>query len=120
MNKTAGEIAAALQGFRFHDLRHQAITELAEAGAPDRVIEALAGHLSRKMLEHYSHIRKMAKLEAINKLPGGLMPALSKVSPAEIGSKAQPVTSQPASQDGLCRDTNDLQPVENIGRGGAI
>jgi integrase len=32
------ELAAALNGFRFHDLRHQAITELVEAGVPDRVM----------------------------------------------------------------------------------
>lgn len=66
-------IAAALKGFRFHDLRHQAITELAEAREPDRVIESLAGHLSRNMLEHYSHVRRAAKRIAISKLPGGLM-----------------------------------------------
>jgi integrase len=69
-------------GFRFHDLRHQAITELAEAGAPDATLMALAGHMSRQMLEHYSHVRMAAKREALDKLEGGLMsesrPAASK------------------------------------------
>jgi integrase len=88
------EIAAALKGFRFHDLRHQAITELAEAGAPDRVIESLAGHLSRKMLDHYSHVRRAAKRDAISKLPGGLMPP----QPASMPVSSTAVTSQPASQ----------------------
>ena len=47
----------------FHDLRHQAITELAEAGAADATIEALAGHISREMLEHCSHVRMAAKVD---------------------------------------------------------
>ena len=29
---------------------------------------ALAGHVSRKMLEHYSHVRQEAKREAVNVL----------------------------------------------------
>ena len=39
--------AAAFQGLRFHDLRHQAIAELAERGASDATVMALAGHMSR-------------------------------------------------------------------------
>ena len=46
---------AGLQGFRFHDLRHTAITELAEAGAPDATLMAIAGHMSRRMLEQNWH-----------------------------------------------------------------
>lgn len=60
---------------RFHDLRHQAITELAEGGAPDATIEALAGHMSREMLEHYSHVRMAAKRAALDKLSTGLIKA---------------------------------------------
>ena len=37
--KHAGE---PFRGFRFHDLRHQAITEMAEAGASDATIMAVA------------------------------------------------------------------------------
>ena len=66
--------AAGLKGFRFHDLRHQAITELAEAGAPDATLMAIAGHLSRgEMLEHYSHVRMRANREVLDKLSSGLM-----------------------------------------------
>ena len=53
---------------RFHDLRHTIITELAEAGVPDLTIESIAGHVSRKMLEHYSHIRLAAKRQALDAL----------------------------------------------------
>jgi integrase len=60
--------AAGIKGFRFHDCRHHAITELAESQASDATIMALSGHVSRKMLEHYSHVRQEAKREAVNVL----------------------------------------------------
>jgi integrase len=63
---------------RFHDLRHQAITELAETGASDATMMALAGHMTREMLEHYSHVRMAAKREALEKLSGGLMKAAAE------------------------------------------
>jgi hypothetical protein len=37
---------------------------LAETQTSDATIKALSGHLSRKMLEHYSKIRDQAKREA--------------------------------------------------------
>lgn len=84
---------AGLPGFRFHDLRHCAITSLAESGASDSTIMAIAGHVSRKMLERYSHVRMEAKRSA--------MECLSK-STSSVGydtnydTKAQPVNALPA------------------------
>jgi hypothetical protein len=34
---------------------------------------AIAGHMSRRMLEYYSHVRMAAKRVALEKLHGGLM-----------------------------------------------
>jgi integrase len=51
---------------RFHDLRHTAITKLAEGQASDQTIMSIAGHVSRQMLEHYSHIRIAAKRAALD------------------------------------------------------
>ncbi len=65
--------AAPIRGLRFHDLRHQAITEIAEGGASDATLMAVAGHMSRRMLEHYSHVRMAAKRTALEKLESGLM-----------------------------------------------
>jgi len=65
--------AAGFPGFRFHDLRHQAITEMAEAGASDATIMAVAGHIDRAMMEHYSHVRMAAKRDVLSKLESGLM-----------------------------------------------
>jgi integrase len=59
---------AGLSSFRFHDLRHCAITSLAESGAADSTIMAIAGHVSRKMLERYSHVRMEAKRTAMETL----------------------------------------------------
>jgi hypothetical protein len=55
---------------RFRDLRHTCITKLAESQASEHTLMAIAGHVSRKMIEHYSHIRmeaKRAALDAIGK-----------------------------------------------------
>jgi len=59
---------AGLPGLRFHDLRHTVVTRLLEAGEPDHVVESITGHLSRRMLEHYSHIRLKAKKAALDRL----------------------------------------------------
>lgn len=53
---------------RFHDLRHCCITKLAESQASEGTIMAISGHLSRTMLEHYSHIRMAAKRAALESI----------------------------------------------------
>ena len=64
------EVKSPTAGLRFHGMRHHAITELAKSGASERTIMSIAGHVSRKMLEHYSHIRLEAKREAVRVLSG--------------------------------------------------
>lgn len=54
---------------RFHDLRHTAITKLTESQASDQTIMSIAGHVSRQVLEHYSHIRMAAKRTALDSIP---------------------------------------------------
>jgi len=60
--------SAGLSAFRFHDLRHHAITELAESRASDQTIMAIAGHLSARMLNHYSHVRLDIRRAALDTL----------------------------------------------------
>jgi len=55
---------------RFHDLRHTFISRLAESQASDSTVMALAGHVSRAMMERYSHIRMEAKRKAVDDLSG--------------------------------------------------
>jgi len=50
---------------RIHDLRHHFISALAQTQTPDATIQAISGHLSRKMLEHYSHVRLESKRRAV-------------------------------------------------------
>ena len=64
-------LKSSTHGLRFHDLRHHAITELAESQTSDRTIMSIAGHVSTKMLEHYSHVRLEAKRKAVSALSGG-------------------------------------------------
>ncbi len=53
---------------RWHDSRHTLITELAESGAGDQTIMDIAGHVSKQMLKHYSHIRMEAKRKALESI----------------------------------------------------
>jgi integrase len=64
------DIKSAIAGLRFHDLRHTCITKLAEGQASEQTLMAIAGHVSRKMLEHYSHIRLEAKRQALDAIAG--------------------------------------------------
>ena len=61
---------AGLQ-LRFHDLRHTCITKLAESQASEQTLMAIAGHVSRSMIEHYSHIRMEAKRRATDAIVVG-------------------------------------------------
>lgn len=72
---------AGVEG-RFHDTRCTLITELAESGAGDEVIMSIAGHVSKSMLKHYSHIRMEAKRKALDAVTTG--PA------AHIAEKTRP------------------------------
>ncbi|MGC9157934.1 MAG: tyrosine-type recombinase/integrase [Terracidiphilus sp.] len=66
--KTAWRTCRKLAGVsaRWHDLRHTFISMLAESGAAsDSTIMSMAGHVSRSMLQRYSHIGTAAKRTAI-------------------------------------------------------
>jgi len=65
------KLKSVTAGLRFHDLRHHAITELAESQASDRTIMSIAGHVSQRMLAHYSHVRVEAKRKALDALATG-------------------------------------------------
>jgi len=95
---------AGLAGLRPHDLRHHAITKLAESPeASEQTIMAIAGHVSREMLEHYSHVRQEAKRKAVESLDNDT------------------ITSQLAKWEALANqskepETNKRKPVEWSGR----
>jgi integrase len=57
--------AAGVPWLRIHDLRHTAITRLAESGTPIPVIMSMAGHISRRMMQHYTQISEQAQRTAV-------------------------------------------------------
>jgi integrase len=66
---------------RWHDARHTFISTIGENAVSDRTIMALAGHVSKKMLERYSHIGNTAKRQAIT--------AAFDSAPAKLAPKAK-------------------------------
>lgn len=72
--RTAWRHALKRVGFhcRFHDLRHTCITKLAESQTSDQTIMSIAGHVSKRMLERYSHVRIAAKRAALDAVAQGL------------------------------------------------
>jgi integrase len=79
--------SAGLEGLRFHDLRHQAVTELREHGVPDAVVMALSGHKSTAMLDHYTHARLNAMRQAVEQLTPQRPPVAA--APPSPGSLAE-------------------------------
>ncbi len=101
--------ASVLHTLRFHDLRHHAITELAESQASDQTIMAIAGHVSPRMLAHYSHVRMEAKRQALD--------ALSE-RPSEGATGGASGGSYDTKNDTIQRQRElpDVQVVEKSGR----
>lgn len=58
-NKAFGQIKKklGLAELHFHDLRHEAVSRLVEAGLSDMKVSAISGHKSMQMLKRYTHLR---------------------------------------------------------------
>jgi integrase len=91
-------VAAGVPWLRIHDLRHTAITRLAESGTPIPVIMSMAGHMSRRMLQHYTQISEHAQRAAIQAAYSGTI----------YRTEGQPPRRPPATAH---RST--LYPVQN-------
>jgi integrase len=86
---------AGLRGLRPHDLRHHAITKLAESSeASEQTIMAIAGHISRAMLEHYSHIRQEAKRKALESLDNVTITSQFETWDAQARARAEAKTAK--------------------------
>ena len=59
IKKTWGNVckAAGIGGLRFHDLRHEAASRMAERGMDILKISAVTGHKSLQMLKRYTHFK---------------------------------------------------------------
>ena len=59
---------AGLSGLRFHDLRHTFITHMVELGVSIGVIQTFVGHMSARMVRHYTHVSSGAARKAVELL----------------------------------------------------
>ncbi len=57
-----------IKGLRFHDLRHEAISRLVEAGLGDLEVASISGHKSMQMLKRYTHLRAEDLVRKLDRL----------------------------------------------------
>jgi integrase len=62
------DLSSRICGLRFHDLRHTFITHMVERGVPLGTVQAFVGHMSARMLRHYTHISSGAARRAVELL----------------------------------------------------
>lgn len=80
---------------RIHDLRHTACSKMAEVGVSEFGMLSIMGHLSRTMLERYSHVRMDAKRTAVEALSLGIGP---KPKNADTNTYVKEITKVEAVQ----------------------
>jgi integrase len=105
------KVKSPLAGLRFHDLRHHAITELAESQASDSTVMSIAGHVSSKMLAHYSHVRIQAKRTALDALATGRRDTWAEGQ--DSGSKVGGYDTNNDTKEGW-QDEQIPQVIENM------
>jgi len=59
-----------ITNLRFHDLRHEAVSRLVEAGLGDQEVASISGHKSMQMLKRYTHLRAEDLVERLDQLMG--------------------------------------------------
>jgi integrase len=92
--KKALKAAGIDKGFRFHDLRHTAGSQMVMAGVDLRTVQKILGHRTPLMTMRYAHLSDAHMAEAANKLqdrlnkkPDSAMDTLW--TPPEIGTELQ-------------------------------
>jgi integrase len=81
-------MAAGVPWFTPYGLRHTGCTRYAESGMSIHILLSMAGHMSRKMQQHYVHISEAAKRQAVQKTYGeaGSRAVSGRKSPGKAGA----------------------------------
>jgi integrase len=114
---------------RWHDNRHTLITDLAESGASDQTIMDIAGHVSKQMLKHYSHIRMEAKRKALESIVLQKNEATTSAESKQARSSAPTVeqqvetdspqkSPQSSRSSKLCGGKSNAKSLKRIGSSG--
>jgi integrase len=94
-----------LTWLRRYDLRHTAITRMAENGMSLPMIMSMAGHTSLQMNQHYTHISAQAQMRAMQKAQGMAaqnQPTGPTIEYTETGKRVKAAKpTVPAQQDTL-------------------
>ncbi len=80
-------IRSPFAGLGFHSMRHTFITHMVERGVPLGTVQAFVGHMSARMLRHYTHISSGAARRAVELLDAD--PILARTIPPQ-----PPVTAE--------------------------
>ena len=83
---------AGIRGFRFHDLRHCAATNLRRAGVDTATAMQIVGHKSDKMWKRYNAIEESDLLDAAKKL-NTYLEANTLITPAPSSDTAVSVSA---------------------------
>lgn len=71
-NKIFGQIKKDLgmADLHFHDLRHEFVSRMVEAGLGDQKVSAISGHKSMQMMKRYTHLRAEDLVEDLDRIIG--------------------------------------------------
>jgi integrase len=90
----------AATGFRSlnpHDLRHHCITRLLENDVNENTVIAIAGHVSKKMMEYYAHQRRRVKYEAVRAIEPQKKKPVKREEAPKTAARSQRPAGSPSS-----------------------
>ena len=120
-NADIKEVKSATEGLRFHDLRHSFITDMVERGVPLGTIQAFVGHMSKRMLDHYTHISTGAARRAVELLDQEpMLSGTSRTVPSVEVLRHLPVRTSNAICGESCGEMESAQSgfLQTIGNNG--
>ena len=83
-------------------------------GVADHVLESISGHLSRRMLEHYSHIRIDAKRQALDALDAARRAAAGNGNGHQNESNVAGIEAVVGVSDELTSQSRSQSAVERV------